>query len=305
MLVIPWRTGARCGNFCHAVGMTGEAWEFVDGSGLLPGAVSSVTGYRSTDATPTLHRGLPSPTLTFIFSLDSPIVAGMSPQQAEGADAYRNDVVVGGLHTRPAYIAQPRVQTGIQLAVRPLASRALFGVPAAELGTSLISEGVDVLGPRAQHVREALAEADSWSRRFGILRQYLRHRLAVQQDGSGPRPEAVEAWKWLARSRGTGSMDGLARHVLLSRRQLGAVFHAEFGLSPKAAARLMRFENARRRVIRATLTGEHDIAAIAQTCGYYDHSHLVRDFRQYVGTSPTQWLAEELPNVQAAAPRDG
>lgn len=287
--------------------MAGEAaaWEFVTNAGLPAEAIRSAVGYRGTAATPAIHRGLPSPSLTFIFSLDEPIVAGHSPEQATGPRAYRNDIVVGGLHTTPAYIAQPKAQAGIQLAVRPLVSRALFGVPAGELRT-LTTEGADVLGPAATRLREQLAEAPTWDERFPLLERYVRARLAEDRRGAQPRPEVAEAWRWLAWHRGTGSIASLARHVMLSERQLGTVFRAEFGLSPKAASRLMRFEHARQRVVgMATAESGRDLARIAHECGYYDHSHLVRDFQKYTGTSPTRWIAEERENVQVGAVRDG
>lgn len=285
--------------------MAGEAWEFVTEPGLPSEAIRSAVGYRTTVATPSLHRGLPSPSLTFIFTLDEPVVSGHTPEHARGTEAYRNDIVLGGLHTTPAYIAQTEVQSGIQLAVRPVACRALFDVPARELG-SLTTEGTDVLGAGAELLREQLAETTSWDQRFDLLGRYLCERLGRDRRGHYPRPEVVEAWKWLARHRGTGSMRGLARHVMLSERQLGTLFHAEFGLSPKAVSRLMRFEHARQRVGRtATSDGRCDLAAVAHECGYYDHSHMVRDFQQYVGTSPTRWLAEERGNIQADAARDG
>ena len=54
----------------------------------------------------------------------------------------------------------------------------------------------------------------------------------------------VEAWDWLAWRRGTGSMDGLARDVSLSPRQLRTLFQRELGVGPKQVARLMRFDAA-------------------------------------------------------------
>lgn len=284
---------------------TGENWEFVTSEGLPSEMVRSAVGYRGTMPAPLLHRGLPSPSLTFIVSLDEPVVAGYSPEHATGPEAFRNDIVVGGLHTTPAYIAQPRVQTGIQLAVRPLASRALFGVPAGELRT-LTTEGSDVLGREAVRMRERLADAADWDSRFELLRRYLGQRIECRERARGTRPEVAEAWRWLACHRGNGSMQQLARHVMLSQRQLTTLFRAEFGLTPKAASRLMRFEHARQRIAAASVGGSVcDLAAIAHDCGYYDHSHLVRDFQQYVGTSPTRWLAEEHENVQVGTPRDG
>jgi AraC-like DNA-binding protein len=272
--------------------------EFVSTARLLPDAVVSTVGYRITGPATVIHRGLPSPALTVVFSLDDPIVTGVSPTHATGPDAYRNQIILGGLHTSPAYIAQPAVQSGIQLAVRPLEARALFGLPASEL-RALTTEGADVLGKSATRLREQICEMTTWPERFAVLARYLRGRYENQKQ---PRPEVMEAWRWIAWHRGTGSMTGLAQHVLLSQRQLTTLFRAEVGLTPKAVSRLMRFENARQRMAQTVRNGTpSDLTAIAHACGYFDHSHLVRDFQQYVGTSPTQWIAEERRNIQAGA----
>lgn len=279
--------------------------EFVDVPELVPGAVVSAVGYRSTDPAPRLHRGLPSPALTLVLSLDEPIVTGHTPAQATGPDADRHLVVLGGLHTQPAYIAQPAAQTGIHLALRPLAARALLGMPAGEV-RQLSADGTEVLGPELARVRERMCETDSWSRRFALLADFLRHRYREAAYRPAPRPEVAEAWRWIAWHRGTGSMEGLARHVLLSRRQLTDLFRTEIGVTPKAASRLMRFEQARQRITGALVHDEAlDLSAVAHSSGYYDHSHLVRDFQQYTGISPTGWLAEERRNIQAGAHING
>ena len=271
-------------------------WRFVEGGRLLPEAVVSAVGYSSKLERPCTHRGLPSPALTLVLTFDEPVISGF---EASGQDASTSHLVLGGLHTRPAYISQPKAQSGIQLAVRPLALRQLFGLPASELREQAV-DARDVLGAGAERLREQLAGLVTWPERFAALGAYLRENTA--EVTSGPRPEVVEAWKWIAWHRGTGSMSALARHVHLGERQLTSVFKAELGVSPKAVSRLMRFEHARQRIARAVSAGAPlDLAAVAHTSGYYDHSHLVRDFRQYAGSSPSRWIGEELRNLQAGA----
>ncbi|GAA1197114.1 AraC family transcriptional regulator [Prauserella alba] len=276
-------------------------WEFARARGLASDAVVSAVGYRSELDVPAVHRGVPTPAVTFVLSLDEPIVTGLTPEAAVRPDAFATHIALGGLHTSPVYLAQPRVQTGIQLAVRPLAVRALFGITLAELRQQPV-DGRDVLGAGAELLRERLSEAGSWARRFAVLDEQLRARLAGAPRRCLPRGDVAEAWQWIAHHRGTGSIAGLARHVQLSERQLSAVFTAEFGLSPKAVARLMRFEHARQRITRAVRAGGPlDLAGTAHVCGYADQSHLVRDFRRFVGTSPSGWVAEERRNIQAGA----
>jgi AraC-like DNA-binding protein len=284
-----------------ALGDTDAGWEFVVGRGLPSEMVVSAVGYRCELDSPVLHRGAPSPALTLVISLDEPVVSGFTPEQALARDAHSADVVLAGLHTRPAYIAQPKIQTGVQLAIRPLALRALFGLPASELREQAVT-GHDVLGPEAEQLRERMNELPAWAERFAALTGYLRDRLAVARIRQEPRSDVVEAWKWIARHRGNGPMTALARHVHLSERQLVAVFQAEFGLSPKAVSRLMRFEHARQRITRAVRGGTPlDISVTAHACGYHDHSHLVRDFQQYLGVSPSHWVEEERRNIQAGS----
>jgi AraC-like DNA-binding protein len=279
--------------------------EFVRAASPLPGRIASAVGYRSEGQPPGIHRGVPSPYLTFIVSLAEPITTGESVEHARGPRAHRNDIILAGLHTRPAYVVRPSGEAGIQLAIHPLASRALFGAPASELAP-LTLEGSDLLGGEADRLRERLVDEDSWPGRFEVLSDYVRDRVERTRGTERPRDELVEAWTWMARHGGCGSMDGLARHVALSGRQLGTLFLRELGLGPKHVSRLMRFNRARQR-IAATLNAERplSLADTAYACGYYDQSHLVRDFRQFVGTSPTAWIAEERRNIQAGGHQHG
>lgn len=277
---------------------------FVSTGGVLPGMVASTVGYRDEGPAQPLHRGLPSPYLTFIFSLADPIVTGETVEHAAGSKAFRNKIIVGGLHQRPAFIVPDDHQHGIQLSVHPLAARAVFGVSVAEL-TALVSEGGDVLGERAERCRQRLVEEESWPARFAVLREFLHSQVEAAGRRAAPRADVAEAWRWLAWHRGDGSMTGLARHVALSPRQLTAVFVSELGVGPKQVARLMRFHHAVQLVAATVPRGELDLASVATRTGFFDHAHLDRDFAQFAGISPTGWLAEERRNIQAGGHRNG
>lgn len=259
------------------------------------GALATVVGYETQRSRPADHRGLPSPFLTLIFTFDEPVVL------ADGPGERSLDVVLAGLHTEPEIVRMPRRQTGLQAAVHPLAARRLFGLPASELaGRSLEAE--EVLGRAALWLRERLAEAADWSERFKLLASE-----AYAAAESDPRPvarcEVVEAWRLLSASRGQIRIAELAQRVYLSRRRLSSLFAAEFGISPKEAARTMRFTHAVARIGKGVRGGALDLASLAAECGYVDQSHLVREFHRFAGTSPTAWIAEEFPNIQAGGHR--
>ena len=297
-----------------------DVWRerFVRADDLLPGPVASVVGYADQDLQQPIHRGLPSPYLTFIVTLDEPVVSGFTPDEALGPDPQKTLVVTSGLHLRPTYIAQSplRPQSGMQLAVRPTAARALFGVPAAEL-FGLVAEGTDVIGPSLASVRARMIDQPDWAGRLDELQRYLLDQFGRHAERAEPRPELLEAWRWLVDHRGNGSIADLAEHVWLSQRQLRTLFVREYGVSPRSVNRLIRFHRTVRalagRVERLPETGSGspgslprlNLAELAIDCGYADQSHLDRDFRQFTGISPTGWLAEEYGNITTGGHRNG
>jgi AraC-like DNA-binding protein len=267
-------------------------------AGLRP-LISGYAGYRQAGVAPAVHRGLPSPFLTVIFTLDDrlEIAAHPDPRQPGG----RYDTLVGGLHTAPALITHDGRQSGIQIGMSPLGARALLGVPAGEL-TSLDVEGADVLGPLAAEISERLRETADWPRRFEILSGLLLERAgAAAGTVPGISPEVRYAWQALLRSGGRIGVAQLAADTGWSDRHLRAKFRLEIGLTPKAAARVIRFDRARRRLARRVRAGgAPDLAELAADGGYYDQAHLDREFAALAGCAPSAWLAQEFRSVQAA-----
>ena len=113
-------------------------------------------------------------------------------------------------------------------------------------------------------------------------------------------PEVSWAWRELLREGGAIRVSELAAGTGWSERHLTSRFRAEIGLAPKAAARVIRFDRARKLLVRKlTAGGDYLLADLAADCGYFDQAHLAREFRALAGCPPSQWLAEEFRNVQA------
>ena len=255
----------------------------------LRDAIAWYSGYRQVDVPPARHRGLPSPFLTFIVTLDDPLVLA-------GADGTRAgfDVMIAGLHTQAATVVHDGRQSGVQVAVDPLACRSLFGLPAGELA-GLDCRAEDVL-PTAlvEQLRTAVLDGDAWPERLAGLDTQL-HRLAGGARRDGVPPEVRHAWRRLLDTGGRMAVEALAGETGWSARHLRTHFRAETGLTPKQAARVVRFDRVRRALARAP----HGVLAdLAAQYGYADQSHLDREFRALAGCTPTRWLAEEFRNIQ-------
>jgi AraC-like DNA-binding protein len=231
-----------------------------------------------------------------IITLDEPLHLAVPTDPSRPPGDYVT--LLGGLHTRPAIISHQGGQSGIQLGLEPLGARVLLGLPAGEL-SGLDTDACDVLGRAAVEMQEQVQAAPTWQQRFAVLDE-----LMLRQIGDRPpaRPEVAQAWRVLLASRGTAAVPELAREAGWSSRQLATRFRTEIGLTPKTAARVVRFDRARRLLQRrVTACGPPELAALAAACGYYDQAHLAREFRALAGCPPSRWIAEEFRNVQAAS----
>src|SRR5262249_37267941 len=132
----------------------------------LQHAIASYDGYRQSGVQPALHLGLPSPFITLIVTLEEPLQLMQHVDRSRPPASYES--VIGGLHATPVVLAHDGAQSGIQLSVSPLASRALFGIPAGELAGADLDAG-EVLGGLAGELHERLATATGWAEQFVIL----------------------------------------------------------------------------------------------------------------------------------------
>ncbi|MEP6697108.1 MAG: helix-turn-helix domain-containing protein [Pseudonocardiales bacterium] len=264
---------------------------------LLRSLVPTMTGYRQEGLPAGLHRGVPSPHLTLVITIDGPLrlAAHADPRQPPGT----YDGLVGGLHTRPALIAHKGRQFGVQLAITPLGARALLGMPAGELA-SWDADLTDVLGLQAPELVERVRAARDWPGRFAAIELAF---LRLARSGVAVAPEVAEAWRLTTGSYGRLRVAEVARRVGWSSRHLGERFRVETGLTPKEAGRVARFHHARGLLLRRVGTGRPaDLAALASVCGYADQAHLTRDWNALTGLPPARYLAAEFGFVQDREP---
>ena len=78
------------------------------------------------------------------------------------------------------------------------------------------------------------------------------------------------------------------RQIGTSQRTFINTFAREVGMTPKLYSRVRRFNRALRMVHRRE---DVDWTDVALACGYFDQSHLIRDFRAFAGLSPSSYLA--------------
>jgi AraC-like DNA-binding protein len=93
----------------------------------------------------------------------------------------------------------------------------------------------------------------------------------------------------------------IARSAGISDRGLVRKFRQLIGISPKSYSRIVRFQ----RVLRSFESDPLiEVPDVAIKYGYYDQSHLINDFRQYAGLTPTEFRARNNKITEAFIAND-
>jgi AraC-like DNA-binding protein len=220
------------------------------------------------------------PSVTVIIDLgEGDGLAWSTPERRE-----RGSVVVGLM---PGELrAGGRQGACLQIRLEPAVAAAVLGGPTDLTGTVLPLDAV--WGRAAGRVEERLRTAASWEERFAIATALLRWRLDARPPVD---PEVAHTWRRTLTSRGRVRVEGLADEVGWSRKRLWSRFRSQLGISPKRAARLMRFDHAAH-----LLAAGRTVAGVAAESGYVDQSHLHREVREFTGLTPgavaaAPWLA--------------
>lgn len=248
--------------------------------------VRSYTGYVERSTLPLCRREVAHGGVVLIISFGDRIDVRLSSDGTAG----RHRSFVAGLHDGWAITEQGGRQHGVEVELTPLGAYRLLGVPPDLLANQVVALGALDL-PSLTELEERLASAPDWNRRFDLLDRAL---LQLADDGPEPDPAVDWAWRQLRATHGRVAVGELAGEIGWSRRHFAARFRHQIGLPPKAVARVIRFDHA------VDLLTDDDrmssISDVAATCGYTDHSHLVRDFHDLAGCTPTALLAARLPD---------
>ncbi len=180
---------------------------------------------------------------------------------------------------------RPQGKTGI-FAVRFSAygARHFLGMPMHEVanGETPLSY---VWKNLATEIEERIFSATNNDIRCNILQQYLLTLLAK----NGRHDTAIDfCLTEIYQSHGQISVEALAYNTGISNRQLVRRFNNCVGLSPKEFSRITKFIHALNFMNRFP---EKSLTEVGYDCGYYDQAHFIRDFKEYSGLTPGEYLA--------------
>ncbi len=263
-----------------------DAWEMAHApaaSSLTP-FIAGYSDYSERTASFTTRRELPSLGAVLIVNLGEPIAV-------TGGNGVRVSLPAGhgfvaGIHDRHALSESTGQQSGVHVWLTMRGLHRLLGRGASQCANHTLPLQ-EMLGADALHLGEMLAEAPTREARFRQLDATFAKWMAGSPD---MRRDVAWAFETIRNDPARHIAD-IAAEIGYSRKTLALHFCGQFGVTPKTASRIARFE-------RAVAGASGTLAAwsaIAADAGYFDQPHMIREFVEFTGLTPSQYRARLRP----------
>lgn len=196
-----------------------------------------------------------------------------------------------GPHDRPV-VNEPQGETYcVGIVTSPIGCRPCFGIAPAPLRGRVVD--LMEVWPRASSLRRALASSHSPAEALDVVESTVRASGPIDRTASERCHAAVEA---LSADPARPVAD-IAAMLGVSHGHLDRQFADQVGLSPRTLARILRM---RRLLDHLDVHETVAWADLAGELGWFDQSHLIRDFLRHTGVTPAGYAAAQRSTYNRA-----
>ncbi len=97
-------------------------------------------------------------------------------------------------------------------------------------------------------------------------------------------------------TNGSASINSILKDDLSKRRQLERNFKKQIGVSPKQLGKVIRLQTALKMILNQK---SENLTNIAYENEYFDQAHFIKDFREFTGINPKEFLINENLTLSA------
>lgn len=140
-----------------------------------------------------------------------------------------------------------------------------------------------------KNLSEQIALGTNIQERSRIFAEHYQGQQQVQEDMGIKRLESYMR-KRIYQSKGNISIKALSEETGYSECYLRRVFQRVHGISPKVFEKFVRFQYLLNILQDNYRESKCHIGELALACGYYDQSHMIKEFKTFAGMTPEQYL---------------
>lgn len=163
----------------------------------------------------------------------------------------------------------------VSIVFQPAGASVFFEPPLDELNNSYVS--TDSLNDKQLYdLDQRLNETSDVHQCVALIEKFLTHRIHHLQKYEDQRMDAVIH----SICRGETDINRLAENACLGYKQFKRVFTENMGINPKKYLQIRRFQKLHHSFQQHT---EASLSQLAEECGYYDKSHLIKELKEFSG----------------------
>lgn len=227
------------------------------------------------------ERLLPTGAVDLIFKLQENSAVRIFDDAGCDSRHFPGGIVLSGAYSRFFCLdtTQPSPTLGVHF--RPGGAAPFLNVPISELMNQHV--GMEEIGTSlAAGLRERLMNAPSVTSLFSIVEQTLLDQLT----------ELPRDYRAIMKTAGdfenvrTTTVQAACDSIGYGSKRFIRRFHDYVGLTPKLFCRIQRFQSA---LDQINSNKKVEWGNVALDNGYFDQSHLIRDFRAFAGVTPAEY----------------
>ncbi|MEQ8945957.1 MAG: helix-turn-helix domain-containing protein [Balneola sp.] len=139
----------------------------------------------------------------------------------------------------------------------------------------------------AKELEQNMIQATESEQRIKIIENFLLEMLNDKTIIDNIVKKTVDA---LLSSNGTESITTILKEDLSKRRQLERNFKKQIGVSPKQLGKVIRLQTALKMLLNKKMD---NLTNIAYESEYFDQAHFIKDFKEFTGINPKDFLGNE------------
>lgn len=138
----------------------------------------------------------------------------------------------------------------------------------------------------AKELEQNIVRAIDTQHRIEIIETFLLNKL---HDSTTINNIVRMTVDMLLSTNGSTPINQILKDDLSKRRQLERNFKKQIGISPKQLGKVLRLQAA----LKKLLNDNEKLTNIAHESEYFDQAHFIKDFKEFIGTTPKEFLGNE------------
>jgi len=140
---------------------------------------------------------------------------------------------------------------------------------------------------KAEKLSQKIIQAKTTEDRIEIVEKFLFERLNDEATIDNIAKSTIDT---MFLSKGSKHLNAILKDDKPKRRQLERNFNKQIGLTPKQLSKVIRLQATLQMLLNQTT---RTLTDIAYESDYYDQAHFIKDFKEFTGLTPKEFLTDE------------